>query len=74
MSTARDQIRVGGSRVNASDLRGLRAAWQGQRLVLFLGAGVSVSQGLPSWNKLVLDLLLSHAASSPRWTARAGGR
>jgi hypothetical protein len=67
VSTARDQIRVGGSRVNASDLRGLRAAWQGQRLVLFLGAGVSVSQGLPSWNKLVLDLLLSHAASSPRW-------
>jgi hypothetical protein len=63
----RAQIQVGQSRVNAGDLRGLRAAWQAQRLVLFLGAGVSVSQGLPSWNKLVLDLLLSHAASSPRW-------
>jgi hypothetical protein len=67
VSTARQRIRVGDSLVNASDLRGLRAAWQGQRLVLFLGAGVSASQGLPSWNKLVLDLLLSHAASTPRW-------
>ncbi len=67
MARTPQRVRIGSSRINAGDLRGLRAAWQGQELVLFLGAGVSVSQGLPSWKKLVLDLLLSHAASSPRW-------
>jgi hypothetical protein len=41
---------------------GLREAWQRRKLVLFLGAGVSQPYGLPSWNDLVLTLLLDESS------------
>lgn len=52
---------VGGSRINQSDLAGLKKAWREKRLVIFLGAGVSLPYGLPSWRNLVLDLLFEQA-------------
>lgn len=38
-------------------LRLLQDAWDGRRLVLFLGAGVSKARGLPSWTTLIVDLI-----------------
>lgn len=52
--------------VNASDLAGLRRAWQRRELVLFLGAGVSIPYGLPSWRDLVLELLFEQTKSTRR--------
>src|SRR5882724_9570473 len=40
----------------------LHQALQDGRLVLFLGAGVSLEYGLPPWRSLVLDLLFEHVA------------
>ena len=60
---------VGTSTINASDLEGLRRAWRTRTLVLFLGAGVSMPYGLPSWKDLVLELLFEQAQS----TRRLGG-
>ncbi len=37
-------------------------AWNRRKLVLFLGAGVSQPYGLPSWNDLVLTLLLDESS------------
>jgi hypothetical protein len=54
---AAPKIPVGSSEINQSDLKGLRGAWQRRQLVVFLGAGVSLPYGLPSWRNLVLDLL-----------------
>ncbi len=54
---AAPKIPIGGSEINPSDLKGLRGAWRQKQLVLFLGAGVSLPYGLPSWRNLVLDLL-----------------
>lgn len=34
----------------------LREAFQRQRLTLYLGAGISIASGLPSWEKLVLSV------------------
>jgi hypothetical protein len=48
---------AGRSRVNRSDLEGLTWAWSHRRLVLFLGAGVSLEWGIPAWKNLVLELL-----------------
>jgi hypothetical protein len=41
---------------------GLKEAWKRRKLVLFLGAGVSQPYGLPSWNDLVLTLLLDESS------------
>lgn len=69
MAIGRSQkkLQLGRSAVNASDMRELREAWLARRLVLVLGAGVSVPCGLPSWRKLILDLLYSHSATARRW-------
>ena len=63
----RTKLQFGHSAVNSSDVRELRNAWDTRRLVLVLGAGVSVPCGLPSWRKLILDLLYSHSATARRW-------
>jgi hypothetical protein len=57
---------VGQSRVNRSDLAGLRWAWSHRRLVLFLGAGVSLEWGIPGWKNLVLELLFEQTAEARR--------
>jgi hypothetical protein len=62
----RSKARVGSAAVNASDLKGLRYAWRNRQLVLFLGAGVSIPFGLPSWKSLVLELLFEHAQGTRR--------
>ena len=65
----RSKTRVGSASVNASDIKGLRSAWRSRQLVLFLGAGVSIPYGLPSWKNLVLELLFEQAQG----TRRLGG-
>jgi hypothetical protein len=60
------KVRVGSVDVNKSDLDGLRRAWRARELVLFLGAGVSMPYGLPSWNNLVLELLFDQATATRR--------
>src|ERR1043165_4886983 len=42
-----------------ASIEALRKAFREQRLTLFLGAGVSVANGLPTWEKLVLSLYFS---------------
>ena len=37
------------------------STWRNRQLVLFLGAGVSMPYGLPSWKSLVLELLFEQA-------------
>ena len=60
------KIKIGQSRVNPSDMRGLQYAWKDKRLVLFLGAGVSIPYGIPSWKNLVLELLFEQAGYTRR--------
>src|SRR6185503_2100574 len=60
------KVRAGSAFVNASDLRGLRAAWRNKDLVLFLGAGVSIPYGLPAWKSLILELLFEQARGTRR--------
>lgn len=66
MGGRRPPIRVGQSSVNSSDLVGLQRAWRMHQLVLFLGAGVSLEYGIPSWRDLVVDLLFERTARSRR--------
>ena len=54
----RETVQVGTSALNRSDLEGLRTAWRHKQLVLFLGAGVSLAYGIPSWKNLVLEMLV----------------
>src|SRR4029079_1019390 len=65
-SSATHKIPVGQSRVNQSDLNGLRWAWKQKQLVLFLGAGVSIPYGVPSWKNLVLELLFEQVEHTRR--------
>jgi NAD-dependent SIR2 family protein deacetylase len=62
----RSLVSVGLANVNASDLAGLRRAWRHRQLVLFLGAGVSIPYGIPSWKNLVLELLFEQAQGTRR--------
>src|SRR3569832_3024104 len=61
-----DKIHVGQSSVNQSDLNGLRWAWKQKHLVLFLGAGVSIPYGIPSWKTHVLELLFEQVEHTRR--------
>lgn len=63
----RKKVILGRSSVNAGDLRELGEAWRERRMVLVLGAGVSVPCGLPSWRNLIVDILYSHSAGARRW-------
>jgi len=63
---AREAIAIGRSRVNASDLKGLRLAWQRKQLVLFLGAGVSLAYGIPTWKNLLLEMLFAQTEHAGR--------
>lgn len=65
-SSAPEKIHVGQSFVNQSDLGGLRWAWKQKNLVLFLGAGVSIPYGVPSWKNLVLELLFEQVEHTRR--------
>lgn len=56
-----EKMAIGTSRVRTEYVNELRKAWTDYRLVLFLGAGVSVVRGIPNWNDLVLDLLLEES-------------
>ena len=47
-------------------MRGLKIAWRQKHLVLFIGAGVSIPYGIPSWKDLVLELLFEQAAHTRR--------
>ena len=62
----RSRARLSSAIVNPSDLQGLRYAWKHHQLVLFLGAGVSIPYGLPSWKSLVLELLFEQAQRTRR--------
>src|SRR5262245_39925694 len=42
----------------------LIAQYKNDGLVLFLGAGVSVDNGIPSWSKLARDILLASGVAS----------
>ena len=56
----------GGIGMNLSDLRALHAAWARRELVLFVGAGISIPYGVPSWQSLVLELLFDQAEGTRR--------
>src|SRR5688572_26633953 len=62
----RESVAIGKSQVNASDLKGLRTAWKQRQLVLFLGAGVSMAYGIPSWKNLVLEMLFDQTEHAGR--------
>lgn len=62
----REAIPIGTSVVNKSDLEGLKAAWSHNQLALFLGAGVSMAYGVPSWKNLVLEMLFSQTEHAAR--------
>ena len=65
-SASSEKIHVGQSFVNQSDLGGLHWAWKQKQLVLFLGAGVSIPYGVPSWKNLVLELLFEQVEHTRR--------
>jgi hypothetical protein len=60
-------IRLGNSDPWRPNLVRLKRMWDAGKVVLCLGAGVSIPYGLPNWNDLVLALLL-------RMTPQEGGR
>ena len=50
---------------NTGALENLSKAYKSRRLTLYLGAGVSVGSGLPSWEELVLSMYFSGIKESP---------
>jgi len=58
------KIKLGRSLVNESDLHELKTAWSGRDLTLFLGAGISMDYGVPSWPDLVLKMLYDQAGNA----------
>lgn len=65
-SSRTQKVQLGNAQINASDFKGLQEAWQRRRLVLCLGAGVSMPYGLPAWRNLVLELLFEQAQRTKR--------
>jgi len=56
------------AKIEPPSLAALRSAFQQGNLTLYLGAGVSVGSGLPSWNQLVLAMYFTAVHSD--WRAR----
>lgn len=50
----------GWRKINKPSIEVLRERWKARRLTLILGAGVSVSSGLPTWAELLKDLIASY--------------
>lgn len=53
-----EKITIGNSAIPKEHLDALRDAWKKKRLVLFLGAGVSMEYGMLTWSDLVSNMLL----------------
>ena len=62
----REAVTLGSSSINRSDLDGLQTAWRHKQLVLFLGAGVSLAYGIPTWKNLVLEMLFDQTEHARR--------
>lgn len=56
--------------ITPATLDELRQAYNQKNLTLYLGAGVSLGSGLPTWNQLVLAMYFRAAAGDwkPRWS------
>lgn len=65
-ASVRKFVQIGSTPVNNSDLGGLRRAWQRNQLVLFLGAGISLAHGIPTWKNLVLEMLFDQTEHAGR--------
>ena len=52
---------IGKSRVYRPNLTHLQKAWRQNKLTLVLGAGLSQPYGIPGWNELVLNFLITKA-------------
>ena len=64
----------GWRRTNAPAIEVLHERWHARRLTLVLGAGVSVSSGLPTWRELLNDLLASYVQRTYAGTLDAAAR
>ncbi|ELV8723684.1 hypothetical protein QNE44_003838, partial [Vibrio harveyi] len=40
--------------------KALQDSIQNEQLVIFIGAGLSIGSGLPSWDKIVKDILIDN--------------
>ncbi|NID09532.1 SIR2 family protein [Fibrivirga algicola] len=57
-----ERIQIGSSsRLRLKYLNDLKEAYKERRLVLFLGAGVSLPYGIPTWKDLVTNILINRA-------------
>lgn len=65
-TSVRKKVQIGNTEVPEGAIRRLRYAWETRQLILFLGAGVSIPYGLPSWKNLVLELLFEQAQDTRR--------
>jgi len=62
-----DKIRIGQSNPRREHIEELHQAWREKRLVLVLGAGLSIPYGIPSWKDLVMELLLENEPNLDRF-------
>jgi hypothetical protein len=53
------------SRENAEALGRLRQAYEDRNLALYLGAGVSVANGIPTWEQLVSAMYFAAIEGQP---------
>jgi NAD-dependent SIR2 family protein deacetylase len=59
---------IGSSRkIRVEYMKALGQAWSEKRLVLFLGAGVSLDYGIPQWDNLVYNLLTDSKYLGDYW-------
>jgi SIR2-like domain len=61
-----ESVIIGHSWINERDLKGLRIGWEQGQLALFLGAGISLAYGIPSWKNLVLEMLFDQSEHAGR--------